>query len=646
MGAPPACPARKPKAKRRPRIAAACFAFFAFFLPAVAQPSAGEDSYLVSLLSRAREGELASERPWRILLHYHAPPLGREGSLIDDPAFFLSPRGKNDPAAELEGTLKGLFAPPALGDAHPRCRFPARAAWLEERLGIDRERLPSVACAELQQALDKVQPRSAVLIFPGSHVNSPASMFGHTLLNIEGPYESKLLSYAVNYAASTDETNGIAYAFKGITGLYRGYFSILPYYDKVREYNDMERRDIWEYELDLTPEEVKRLFLHVWELKEIYSDYFFFGENCSYNLLFLLEAARPSLRLTEETRPWVIPVDTVRLVREAGLVRETAYRPSKATRIRRLVEQMDEGEKKAAAELLSGGRPPSALAETDLSPEGRRRVLDLGVETVEFRYLRGELPLEEYKKRYIAILAERSRLGRAAEAAASGPDPERPDRGHGSNRLALGGGVRRDDPFVEVRLRPAYHHLLDADEGYLPGSQILFADLALRWYPEREQAELHSFDLIDIVSLSPRHRFFRPVSWKLSTGFFQKTFDDGDDHLVYRLNPGGGFTWGDPQTLAYGFGETDLQVGGRFRDDFALGVGGSAGVLKTIGRGKIHLWGRKIYFPIGDPHQSLALHLDGSLRTGPDSALTLELSRQESFGSWFSEARLGWNIYW
>ena len=102
-----------------------------------------------------------------------------------------------------------------------------------------------MACRELDQALEKVEPRRAVLIFPGNHNNSPASMFGHTLIAVEGRHESRLLSFAVNYAAHTDETNGFAYAIKGVFGLYPGYYSLLPYYVKVREYNDLERRDVW-----------------------------------------------------------------------------------------------------------------------------------------------------------------------------------------------------------------------------------------------------------------------------------------------------------------------------------------------------------------------------------------------------------------
>ena len=64
---------------------------------------------------------------------------------------------------------------------------------------------------------------------------------------------------------------------------------MFPYYMKVRIYNDVEWRDMWEYELDFKEEELSRLLDHLWELGGIYFKYYFFQENCSYHLLSLLE---------------------------------------------------------------------------------------------------------------------------------------------------------------------------------------------------------------------------------------------------------------------------------------------------------------------------------------------------------------------
>ncbi len=616
------------------------------FLLLLSAVPAAASSYLDELLARAEALQLHQDRYWQILLHYK-PARGGVESLIDDPRFFLAATGKNDPAAELAATLEALFAPAPAAGEDPRCRFVARRAWLQERLSIDPSRLPPASCGDFEQALAKVDPRSATLIFPGNHNNSPASMFGHTLINIDGPYQSRLLSYAVNYSAFTDESNGFAYAVKGIFGLYRGYYSVLPYYAKVREYNDLERRDVWEYTLNLTPQEVTRMFLHIWELRDIYSDYFFFDENCSYNLLFLLEAARPSLELTGRCRPWVIPIDTVRIIRASGLVEEARYRPSKATRIAHLAARMTPGEERLAQQMLADELAPDELPEAHTTPAGRIRILDLVGETVEFRYFRHEMEKEEYRRRYLSLLQARSRLGLADAQESEIAVPGRPDQGHGSNRFGLAAGWLKGDFFLEAKIRPAYHHLMDADAGYLAGSQIDFANLVLRAYPERHRLEMYALDLVNIVSLSPRNPFFKPISWKVDTGFAQRSFADGEEHLVYRLSPGGGFTWGREGSLVYLLFETDAQLSGRFRDGYALGVGGSAGVLHNLAeRWKVHLEGRQIHYLLGDPHRGEVVRLAQTYALSPRQSLALEFFWRHEFGVETQEGKLGWNWYW
>ena len=238
------------------------------------------------------------------------------------------------------------------------------------RLGIPAEQLPAVTCKKLDEALAVADPKRAVLVFPSAHINSPASMFGHTLLRIDNSYQSELLAYSVSYAAVSTETNGMAYAFKGIFGLYPGRYSILPYYEKVKEYTDIEHRDIWEYHLNLTEEETRRMVLHVWEVQGTFSDYFFFDENCSYNLLFFLEAARPSVQLTDRFFYWVIPSDTIRVVRDAGFVAAVKYRPSQGTKIRFIASQLSRDDQLLARDVAEGRSAPDSVQQ-DFASAGR-----------------------------------------------------------------------------------------------------------------------------------------------------------------------------------------------------------------------------------------------------------------------------------
>lgn len=620
-----------------------CLGFFLWPTCAPAAPS--PQAYVDQLIGRARAEHLADRRYWHILRHDRQGWPGT-ASRIDDSGFFLAANGKTDPEAELTATLQALAEPFTDQKRDPRCRFVARYAWLEEQLHFDHGLLPAASCPEFDQAMAKVDPQRAVLIFPGSHLNNPASMFGHTLLSIEGPYRSRLLAYAVNYSAFTDETNGFSYAFNGIFGFYRGYYSLLPYYQKVREYSDLERRDIWEYDLDLTPAEVRRMLLHIWELRDIYSDYYFFDENCSFNLLYLLEAARPTLHLTDATRLWVIPVDTVRLATDNGLVRNTVYRPSKAMRIAHIARYMDPREEEAAATIIA--QPDQAReAVAGFAEPAAIRILDLAAEGLETRYFREEYSQEEYRRLYVQLLKVRSRYGKPALGYPPLPEPTRPDAGHGSNRLALGSGWRGGDFFLQLALRPAYHQLLDPVAGYLPGSQIEFGNLELRYFPEQRKLRLHALDVISIVSLSPRNRFFHPTSWKVTTGLTRERLADNADHLLYRLNPGGGLALGSDQLLAYGLAETDLLAGGALDQGFALGFGASAGLLgHPLPAWQWSLAARQLWYLAGERRQSLQLGLDQDWRLGRNQSLLASFNRNRQSGHWFSEGRLAWNLYW
>ncbi len=622
----------------------ACPLFFLLLLFLLPVPAAGDDGYAAALQAEASRLHLSDERYWDILLHYKRGLFGRS-SLVDDPRFFLSPRGKADPAAELAATIDGFFESGLDEKDSPRCRFPARFAWLSERLGIDASRLPAPSCPTLDNILRRIDPRSAALIFAAGHMNAPASMFGHTLLRIDSSYASPLLSYAVNYAATIDPNDsGVTYAFKGIFGLYPGYYSILPYYEKVKEYVGMDQRDLWEYRLNLPEDAVRRIVLHVMELQDIYSDYFFFGENCSYNLLFLLEAAAPSARLTERFHGWTVPADTVKVAMSEGLLVPPVYRPSQARKIRQLAATLDD-DGIARAVAVIDGKERAANVAADAMPEDRKaRVLDLASETIQLRYMKRQLGKEEFQKRFLDVLSARSRLGDAAGAPAPVPVPERPDEGHGSSRVSLGAGVRKDAFFVEAALRPAYHDLLDADGGYVAGSQIDFLNAVGRYYPKDERLRLHQLDLVHIVSLAGRDAFFRPVSWKVYAGVMDKPFPETPGSAVAVLSPGGGFAWqSDALGLAYGFFETELDVSDRYGKGYAAGVGASAGLLRQIGRSwKAAVQVRQVFAVVGDTRlgNGFSGWLRNGFRLGRNGALFMDAGWEDSGSVRFGEAKL------
>jgi hypothetical protein len=613
-----------------------------------AAPSPAQDSpYCEELLASAAEQKLHEDRYWHILVHYQNGLFGIK-SLVDDPMFFLSPEGRTDPEAEIRATIRAFFEQHDNENDSAMCRFPARFEWIRERLDIDPDRIPLPACRSFENFMKTARPSSVTLVFPMAHLNSPASMFGHTLLTVETADRTSLLAYSISYSAVTRETFGPFFAFKGLFGLYPGYFAVLPYYSKLEQYSDVDHRDIWEYRLNLTAPEIRRMLLHVRELESIASDYYFFQENCSYLLYFLLEAARPSLELSDRFHWWLIPLDSIRAIEEQGLITGASYRPSRTTKIRFLASNLSEQGQTAALAMADGMPHEDALKCACLSDQEKKTTCELAGEYLQYLYSKRRVSEETYQERFLAILTARSRLGTAPGVA---PDetapPVQPDRGHRSNRLALGTGVKGDDAFAELRIRPAYHHLMDLDDGYVEGAQLIFADAALRYYPEDRRLLLESLDVIDILSLSPRDRFFRPVSWKLDTGLIRVYRDDDESHLVYQINPGGGLAFGITQGgLFYGMLETGLNLGGALEKRYALGTGGSAGIIRVVGTSwKIHARIRDVYYGLGDSYNLFEAALQQSIAIGPGQSVRADISWGRTGDFSQTEFRIFWNLF-
>lgn len=603
-------------------------------------------AYADQLVDEARRRRLHEDRYWHTLLHYKRTITGLR-SLVDDPKFFLSPRGKRDPEAELEATIRAFFQPDTTETKHPVCRFVARYYWIEEQLHLDPAMLPVNECEHFTRLLNDLKPESTTLIFPTSHMNSPASMFGHTLLTYETASKSKLLASAVNYAAVTTETFGPLFAVKGIFGLYPGYFSVLPYYAKLQEYSDIDHRDIWEYPLNFTREETIRSIMHVYELDGVYSDYYFFDENCSYALLFLLEAGRPSLNLTDQLPPWVIPLDTIRAVKNAGLIAEAVYRPSKTTTIRHVASLLDRPSRLLALDVAQGRADLERIRASELTTPEKARTYDLAVEYLQYLYSKRQLERDAYTDRFVKLLAARSALGISDGERYEIEPPPRPEEGHQSDRLQIGFGLRQGEPFQELRFRFAYHTLTDYDRGYPEGSQIVFGDTALRYYFHDNRFTLQQMDLVDIVSIAPRDELFQPISWKITAGLAQRAMEDGRDHLIARLSPAGGLAYRVPFLgLFFAMLEADLNVGDALRDNYAAGPGGSLGIIRGItDRWSVALSARGIYYGLGDRHGLVDLTLTQNYALTSNLAISLDVSRSRTRAFYRTEGRLALNIF-
>ncbi len=578
------------------------------------------------LVARAVALQLAADPYWLTLLHYGWGMFVRRG-VIDSREFYLSPIGQDDPHAELLATLKGLLGPPpADPEQAVGARFPARCAWLCARLGLDPASVPRSAA--LDKTLSGFEPRRITLVFPAGYLASPPSMFGHTLLLVHGSNDSPLLSQAVNYAATTaDGALGPLGVVKGLFGMYPGSFSVLPYHRKVQEYSDLDQRDIWEYDLNLDPAETRRMLDHLWELRGATADYWFFDENCSFSLLFLLEVARPGVALTRRGGWWVIPIDTVRWVRQAGMIAGTTYRPSRASVVAH--GQTVVGDQAELSEDLARGRMTvEHLSATIAEPATRAQVLDLTGEILHALAGQQAIAPTEYRQRLHAALSARATLG-PQPAVSAVPMPVPPDQGHGTGRVVAGGGIDDDHAFLTIGWRAAQHDLLDAPAGFPLGGELEFGNLDLRAYDDRAVV-LHRLSVLRILALNPYEDVFRRLSWTVDVGAVTERMGGGDGHLTTqaKVDGGAGLSLQAGPAVLFALGVLDARFYDR-DDGVAIGPALQTGALASWGRVQTSLQGTLTRYLLGEVQTNWQIDAMARLPLTRGFAVDLGVSRYD-----------------
>jgi hypothetical protein len=568
------------------------------------------ESNLDALLADARTQQLATDAQWLALLHVNRGGTTRDRgrSYVDDPRFFLAADGADNPAAELEASIRALFAADApAGDSSARCRFVARHQWLALRLAQPAFNARE-ACPAYRDWIKPIRAGRVTLVFPGSYLNSPSSMFGHTLLRIDPPAgeeETVWLARAVSFGADTGSSGtSLSYMWKGIAGGYPGRFQVEPYFGKIQHYGRMENRDLWEYPLDLDATETAFLVDHLWEVHDISFDYYFFDENCSYRLLELIEVARPSLALTNAWRFSEAPVNTVRVLRNAGVARDALLRPSAERELRARIAALNEDEENLVLALQQDAAVLQSEVFRKLTPERQGVVVATAYANFVYRS-------RKKKGRDSGLAAHGLQLLRAinthpkAEPVNAGVTPA-PETGHPTHRISLGGGALANEglgdgagtEFVQLGARITYHDMLDPLHGYMPGAELEMGDFALRSNPNGD-LKLEYFDLISVFSLGARDRFFRGWSWRVHAGIERQPMADMRLHSSRLFEGGGGLAWrlGDVYVRAYG--EARLEHSGSHDHLLDFAAGPSLGLVGQHRRVHWSLDARPLYFSGG-----------------------------------------------
>lgn len=444
-------------------------------------------------------------------------------STIDSESFFINPFGKTQPYQELLATVdflkndKKIFHHDRFYKTH--CLFPARARFLRDSHVILKDLTP---CRDFEQWKESIGARSISLIFSSSYPGNPASMLGHTFLKINYKEEhSPLLDYSISFMANVPPDVSWGYVYNGITGGYKGFFKVQPYYEHVTTYNHFENRDLWEYPLRIDQEKVSFLMDHIWELySTAYADYFFLTDNCSALLLELLDVIYDHGVLAERRSVVAIPHDIVQIILKHIPHEAARFLPSQKKKFKQLYASLDTPESNQLNNFfLEQDVTKKAITEKD-NQEKNAYVWDAIIAKINLdkseSKLSEQMKIRQLEKR--ALLSRSKIVHRTLRALPSFDLSNNPGRSHGSKTVAMGYQYSAEYSY-QIKYKYGVHDLLDKSDGFEPWFQFNMFDFNLIGNTKNDfQLNL---GIADIISLNPLTRFDRKLSWKVSGGIEQ-----------------------------------------------------------------------------------------------------------------------------
>lgn len=517
--------------------------------------------------------EVARHPTWQRLLHI-AP--GASRSEVRSPDFFLATDHPGEALPELQAALTAHAQPWGdRPDDHPRCRFPARYHYLASQglLPDWREREPR--CRKLEQWARLDELRSASLLMVSGYFGNPASTFGHTLLRLntsEPDSSNSLLDRSFNFGALVPEGEPmLRYIWRGLTGGYIAGFADRAFYAHDRVYAHEERRDFWDYELRLTPGQLRLLALHLFEISGRGFDYYFLTQNCAYRLAELIELVTGET-LTQRSRVWYAPVELFHRLQEAdrrpggGLIGTVRYMASAESLLRERLQQLPAADRALALQAMQSPTGELPAAVQALPPERQADIVETLLAEVQQRLIAEKSePQAATRERQAELLRRRLQLPPAATPLA--PPPPKPSIAEGAAPARLGLGWRstaaRDTPVLRAAAFD-YHAL--AGKGLAGGELVVLdGELALRGRPQLIQLDLVRVRKLETEALAVSGWAW---SWQTQIGLGREQhLGRMDPDGQRRLRPRASFAAGQAAALGSGLGQAYALLGAEVLGD-------------------------------------------------------------------------------
>lgn len=508
------------------------------------------------------------------------------------------------------------------------CTYPGRSFWLINKFNLPTEEINFNHCTDMWKWSNRFLDNDFNLAFASSDSSSPASMFGHTFLALHKKNGSYLNGYAVNYAANFGhQQNSIAYLAYGVAGGYPGIITVTPLHQKIKEYTYENQRDIFLFKLSLDSKQKQQIIFTLWERKKARFDYFFIDENCSYNILKIIQIVEPNIKTYSNLFNQIIPFETVRSVSNANLIKSTYVIYASEKKLKALAKNYSKSDQKLLNDLVT----------QKINYEDWRKKTDKLNEYFAIRYVNWSIQRDTIARKYgrelrtkllHANLKNKQDKSNRNFNSIQSYNPVPLLKAHPPNRASL--IVNSSNKFnhsMDFNLRWAYHDLLDPVSPSLKNASVEAFSGTFRL--ENNDLKLEELDLISVKSL-PNYSLLFPQRSKN----FKLSFDRSD---LTKNKLGLTTIWGrglsihsNQDDIIYALANLEMAISSNINNKFAIGYSGELGLNKNLNeKSRLLLTFKNKWFPV-ESYNSKTLYIGTNYYLTPVINIALELEFEKN----------------
>mgnify|MGYP005988665811 CR=1 FL=1 len=472
------------------------------------------------VIEKALDEKVYNSYVWKSLIH------SRNGKpSIKDKSFLLSSNNfslKN----ELILNIQSIYT-----DIEYKCKFPARYNWLTNKYPHLRIINNSFQCKNFNEYLTKTNASSLDLIFVSENIKNPSSMMGHIFFKINGFYNRKKRSNAVSFFTEVNHLNIPVLAYESIIKGMPGYFILRPYEKQISSYINNEERNIWEYRLNLSKEQLTLIYYHLWELKDINLTYFFTGFNCATIIDNILSITSESY-YSEKPSFWTTPKNVINKANRFEIITTTNMIPSLEWTLYMLSDNIGSKQIKNLKMIID--KKNIVYLERLIK---KKELSKLETEFIEnyTKYLfikKDSISYGTYKN-IISLIKEEDKNS------IDFSNYKNPINSLDKKQLSIGSIKKEKENFFELNLLLAGNTISDDNRNYFAENSLKIGNINL--LTNESSLFLNRFDFYEIKSYLPINDIIKPLSTEIGISYYSK-FNNLyiKDGLV--INAGAGLT--------------------------------------------------------------------------------------------------------